>query len=237
MAQTRHSTRFTKENHKLLFLHGYRADSNSFYYQYPFFERDFEIFHPDFKGFGTNADMQYAYSLDDYVFELCEYMYKHSLENAHVIAHSFGARVVVKGVALNRLQFDKIVITGGAGLKPRQTVKKRLNKFFFNVLKTFVDKEKLQGFYSSDYLALSPIMRESFKKIISEHVDHLLENVHNRTLLIFGALDKETPLYMAKRFNRGIKNSTLSIYDGAGHFAFIDKPIKFNTEVKEFLLS
>lgn len=237
MVQTRHSTRFAKENHKLLFLHGYRADSNSFYCQYPFFERDFEIFHPDFKGFGTNADMQYAYSLDDYVFELSEYMYKNGLENAHVIAHSFGARVVIKGVATNKLRFNKMVITGGAGLKPKQTVKKRLNKFFFNVLKTFVAKDKLKGFYSTDYLALSPIMRESFKKIISEHVDHLLEDVQNKTLLIFGALDKETPLYMAKRFNRGIKNSTLSIYDGAGHFAFIDKPIKFNTEVKEFLLS
>jgi pimeloyl-ACP methyl ester carboxylesterase len=55
--------------------------------------------------------------------------------------------------------------------------------------------------------------------------------------LIFGENDKDTPLYMAKRFNSGIKNSKLVILKDAGHFAFVDKSIKFNLEMREFLLS
>ena len=84
---------------------------------------------------------------------------------------------------------------------------------------------------------LDDIMKKSFIKIVSEHLDYTLWGIKNKTLLIFGSLDKETPLYMARRLNLGIKNSVLSVYEGAGHFAFIDKPLKFNVEVKEFLLS
>ena len=54
---------------------------------------------------------------------------------------------------------------------------------------------------------------------------------------LFGENDKETPIYMAKRLFNGIENSRLIILSKAGHFCFIDKPAKFNTEVREFLLS
>ena len=91
--------------------------------------------------------------------------------------------------------------------------------------------------YSKEYNALDGIRKESYKKIVTEHLDYTLGKVQNQTLIIFGENDKETPLYMAKRLNRGIPSSTLSVIKGAGHFCFIDKPNKFNMEVKEFLLS
>ena len=100
-----------------------------------------------------------------------------------------------------------------------------------------VSREKLSAFYSPDYLKLSPIMKESFKLIIREHLDGSLSKIKNPTLVIFGDGDKETPPYMARRFHRGIENSELIIVKDAGHFCFIDKSVKFNTEVREFLLS
>ena len=80
-------------------------------------------------------------------------------------------------------------------------------------------------------------MQESFKKIVSEHLDYALDKIENQTLIIFGEKDTETPLYMAKRLNAGIKNSKLKIIKNAGHFCFIDKPFEFNDCVREFLLS
>ena len=99
------------------------------------------------------------------------------------------------------------------------------------------DKQKLEFCYSKEYLSLPPVMRESFKLIVQEKLDAYLEKIQNQTLIINGRLDKDVPTYQAKRLNRGIKNSTLSLYKGAGHFCFLDKPNKFNWEVKEFLLS
>ena len=96
--------------------------------------------------------------------------------------------------------------------------------------------EKLIKYYSSDYRALDGVMRESFKKIVGEYLDGEINKIKNPTLIIFGEKDSETPVYMAKRLNRGINDSKMVIIKDAGHFAFIDNPVKFNWEVKEFLL-
>ena len=61
--------------------------------------------------------------------------------------------------------------------------------------------------------------------------------IDTATLIINGKLDAETPLYMAKKLNKNIKNSTLKVFEECGHFCFLDKPNKFNMEVREFLLS
>ena len=220
-----------------MFLHGYLADKNSFLYQTTFFERDFDVYAPDFKGFGQNKGMEYPYSLDDYSRELKEYMYKTGIVCPHVIAHSFGARVAINCAVENAKLFDKLVLTGAAGLKPKKSMKKRIKGIAFNVLKRFVKKEKLLRFYSKDYLALDPIMKQSFIKIISQPLDDVVCKIKNQTFIVFGENDCDTPLYMARKFNREIDGSKLLIIKNAGHFCFIDKPLKFNTEVKEFLLS
>lgn len=218
-------------------MHGYLADRRSFYYQLDYFARDFEVFAPDLKGFGENKGMDYPYALDDYISEVEEFKYKNSILKPHIIAHSFGGRIAIKATAINGEFCDKLVLTGAAGLKPKNTPKKIINKTLFNILKKFVKKEKLTRFYSKDYLALDGVMKESFKKIISEYLDGYLDRIKNKTLIIFGDKDKETPLYMARALNKGIADSRLITVKDAGHFCFIDKPNKFNLEVREFLLS
>ena len=218
-------------------MHGYQSFGKSFYHQLDYLSKDFEVFAPDLKGFGQNADMLYPYSLDEYILEVKEYMHKNGLENPSVVAHSFGGRIVLKGVATKKLGFDKLVLTGCAGLKENLTLKKAVKRTAFKMLKPFFNKDSLKMCYSKDYLALTPVMRESFKLIVSEYLDCYLKDIPNKTLIIHGNKDKAVPLYLAKKLNLGIRNSTLSVYDGVGHFCFLQKPMKFSMEVKEFLLS
>ena len=218
-------------------MHGYLSSGKSFAYQTNFFSREFEVFAPDLKGFGENLDMKTPYSLDDYVGEVGEYIYKNGLKSPNIVAHSFGGRIAIKGIATNKIKANKLVLTGSAGLKPKTTIKKLYKKICFNLLKNFISKERLKNFYSKDYLSLNDIMKQSFVQIVNEHLDGYLSSVCVPTLIINGSLDKETPLYMAKKLNKNIKNSTLIVFKGCGHFCFVDKPNKFNMEVKEFLLS
>lgn len=221
----------------MLFLHGYLADRNSFAYQTSFFGRYFSVHAVDLKGFGSNRGMEYPYGLSDYAREVKEYICENSLCRPHIVAHSFGGRIAVKLAAENPELFDKIVLTGAAGLKPRRSVKFMAKSFAYRVMKNFMPEEKLLRFYSDDYRKLDQTMRDSFKKIVTEHLDYALPYVKNKTLLVYGDGDRETPIYMAKRFNRSIADSKLVIIKNAGHFCFIDSPFKFNTEVREFLLS
>ena len=218
-------------------MHGYLSNGQSFFNQIKHFSRDFEVFAPDLTGFGTNQEMPYPYSLDDYVDSVNMYMLKNGITNPFIVAHSFGGRIAIKGIATKKIVAKKLVLTGSAGLKPRWTIKKQAKKTCFSLLKKFVKKEKLKRFYSPDYLALNETMRSSFVKIINEHLESYLPLIDTPTLIINGKLDTETPLYMAKRLNKNIKESILKVFDGCGHFCFIDKPNKFNMEVREFLLS
>ena len=218
-------------------MHGYLSSGASFTYQTAFFSKEFNVYAPDLVGFGQNQTMVKPYSLDDYVDFVIDYIKQNGLNRPCVIAHSFGARIVLKAVYRQRDIFDKIVLTGAAGLKPKFSLKKAVKRATFKVLKKLINKQKLSRFYSKDYLSLSPVMRESFIKIVNEHLDYTLKSIKNQTLIVFGENDAETPLYMAKRLNKGIENSTLKVYKCAGHFCFIDKKHTFNTEVREFLLS
>jgi len=190
-------------------LHGYLADKKSFTAQAAYFGVYFDCYAPDLPGFGENKDMPYPYSLDDYINYVKEYMRQNRIVKPHVIAHSFGARIAVKAAAEDEGLFGKIVITGGAGLKPKRKPKYFFNKIRFKLAKKRygADDERVLKFYSSDYRALSPVMRESFKKIVNEHLDKIAERVKNETLLIYGVKDTETPPYMAKRYNKNIKRS------------------------------
>lgn len=220
-----------------MFLHGYLSNKQSFAYSTAYFSKFFDVHAIDLKGFGENQPMQNPYSLDDYVLDVKKYIQENNLKSPHVIGHSFGCRIIIKALSTQPDLFDKVVLTGAAGLKPRNTLKKRVKKFVFNILKRFIKKEKLKRFYSTDYQSLSPVMKESFKLIVNEHLDDKLYLIKNKTLIIFGDCDNQTPLYMARRLNKNIKNSKLVIIQNSGHFCFVDKPMKFNMEVREFLLS
>ena len=220
-------------------MHGYLSNGESFAVQKNLLKKDFNVYSPDLKGFGNNKDMPYPYALSDYVNEVKDYLKTNSIENPSVIAHSFGGRILLKALLDEDGDwlFNKIVLVDSAGLKPKKTIKKRLKKISFNILKRFINRQKLACFYSSDYLALDDTMKQSFAMIISETFDSRLIEIKKPTLIVYGENDKETPLYMARRFHDGIEGSKLIVIKNAGHFCFLDSPMKFYMEVKEFLLS
>ena len=178
--------------------------------------------------------MEFPYSLSDYVNEVRGYMEENGIKKPFVIAHSFGARIAVKLAAEDKETFSKIALVGAAGLKPRFSLKKACKRAVFKVLKRVVKREKLQKFYSKDYQSLSPVLRESFVKIVNERLDLIAGRIETPTVLIFGDKDGETPVYMGRAYNKKIKNSRLYIIKGAGHFAFVDRPREFCRIIREF---
>lgn len=185
-------------------------------------------------GFGKADQPAYPYSLEDYKNEVFEYLYKFGLKNVSVVAHSFGARVALK-CELHKPTFKKAVLTGAAGLKPRFNAKTFVKKTYYKAVKNFLSEEKRLKFYSDDYKNSSPIMRQSFIKIVNETFDGKLNAINLKTLIVVGSDDKTTPPYLAKRFHRGLKNSSLAIIKNAGHFAFLDRPDVFNEAAFGFL--
>ena len=65
-------------------------------------------------------------------------------------------------------------------------------------------------------------MKKTFINIVNTYLEEFANKINVPTIIFWGKQDKETPLYMAKRFNKLIKNSELVICKNAGHFSYID---------------
>lgn len=135
--------------------------------------------------------------------------------------------------------FDKIVLTGAAGLKPVRYPSYYLKKWGYKSIKRIFGEKSAKKFSAkfnkNGIEKMTEANRLSFIGIVNEHLDYKLPFVTQKTLIVEGNRDKVTPMYMARRMNRGILNSRLVVING-GHFAFIDDYSSFNIIVKDFLM-
>lgn len=186
------------------------------------------------RGFGESEKLNKPYSVEDYANEVFNFLTELKIDRYDIIAHSFGGRIAIKLANIdNRL--DKIVLTGSAGLKPKRTLKYYVKVYLYKILKRILSPNKLKNFGSAEYKTLDPVMKQSYVKIVNHYQDGEAKKVTNKTLIINGENDRETPIYTAKRLNKYVKNSTLKIIKNASHFAFIDDAFTFNFLVCEFL--
>ena len=98
-----------------------------------------------------------------------------------------------------------------------------------------VNKKILNRFGSSDYKALSSDEKQVFNRIIKQDLSYALKDITSSTLIIWGKLDKDTPLYMAKKLNKYIINSGLIVFENAGHYSYLDEATKSLLILKSFL--
>ncbi|MEG1500290.1 MAG: alpha/beta hydrolase, partial [Clostridia bacterium] len=159
---------------------------------------------------------------------------KENIQKFHIIAHSFGGRVAILFASRYNESVDKILLTGSAGLKSKFSAKRQLKILKFKLLKKLGFKN-LEGYGSSDYRTLPNVMKKTFVNIINQQLEKECAGITQQTLLVFGENDSETPIYMAKKFKRLIKNSEIIIFKNCAHFAYLENPQLFLKIAKSFL--
>lgn len=220
----------------VLMLHGYGSRKESFYYQIKSLSQFFKVTAPDFPGFGASGELEEAWSVGDYAEWTENFIKRARLKTPHVIAHSFGARVAFKMLAGREYLASKLIITGGAGLvKPRSKQYIRQVKAYRRIKKFFPAYAE-KRFGSEEYKKLSPVMKESYKKIVNEDLRGCAAGIKNKTLLIYGENDTVTPpAEEGKFFSSLIEGSRLEIISG-GHFCFCENSAEFDEKAIAFLL-
>lgn len=91
-----------------------------------------------------------------------------------------------------------------------------------------------KAFASGDYLQAGNL-RETFVKVISEDLRHYARQINAPTLLIWGDQDTETPMAAAKILENSIPDSGLVVFQGAGHYCYLDQFGRFSIVMNEFL--
>ena len=75
---------------------------------------------------------------------------------------------------------------------------------------------------SSDYKNSTPMMRQIMSKVVNEDLQHLMPSIEAETLLVWGELDDATPLSDAKIMERKIPGAGLVVFNGVGHYSYLD---------------
>jgi len=206
----------------ILFLHGWGGDEKSFSSILPFFRTKYNCV-----CVSMPREPDTVWTLGDYANFVFEELDKKDIQKTHIIAHSFGARVAALLVNLQPERFDKLVLTGPAGIRPRFNL---WRWFKIRLHKAKITKSK----GSADYRVLSHNGKLTFQNIIKRDLAPEISRITNSTLIIWGVCDKSVKNYMVKRWTKLQCCITLKVYQNSGHFCFLDKPSRFTIDVEEF---
>ncbi len=240
----------------IVLLHGWIKDCEKYLPLDKYFleEQKYCIFIPDMPGFGKSEEPKEGWNLDDYV----EFTDKF-IENARrqyfdtssskviIIGHSFGGMIAAKYAVKNTEKISKLILTGAAGIRHKPTIKQ---KIFFVLAKagkilfslpgiSYLQKPAQKILYKiarvKDYHQASPKMKEVMKNVLAEDITPCLEKIKIETLLVWGRLDKTTPLSDGEIMIQKIKDSKLVIIDDANHSLPFQRPKEFVKIIFEFL--
>ena len=88
---------------------------------------------------------------------------------------------------------------------------------------------------SADYRAASPVMRATLVNVVNEDLTHLLSEIKQSTLLVWGDKDDATPLSDGQLMEKLIPDSGLVVIEGTGHYAFLEGWYTFSRVLASFL--
>jgi pimeloyl-ACP methyl ester carboxylesterase len=140
----------------------------------------------------------------------------------------------MKMLAMDNALADKLILTGPAGIIRKRGLSYHVKVKTYRLVRRFAPRFAERNFGSEEYRSLSPIMRESYKKIVNEDLREDAAKIKNPVLIVEGEGDTTTPLAEAKIYLQNLQNGRLKTLRG-GHFAFAEEPFLFNLILEEFL--
>ena len=211
-----------------VFLHGWGRESSDFN----------ELRHLggylliDLPPFGKSENIRNwsIFTYANMVICLCRHL---NIKKYNLIGHSFGGRISIIISAMEKDKVNKLVLIDSAGMKPKRNLNYKLKLIKIKIRKKLglsIDK-----YASRDYKNLSPEMKKVFSSIVNTHLEESARLIDCKTLIVFGEKDKETPVYMAKKLNKLIKNSSLVILKNSAHFCFLERKILFEEILNNFI--
>jgi len=232
---------------KVLILHGWGSSAQKWEkIRYPLEQNGIRVFIPDLPGFGGNPAPVNPWTIDDYVNWIKEYVDENNLSEFFLAGHSFGGRIGIKFALKYPEKLKGLILISAAGIRPKETklfyfkvisaLASIFRKFSFlpgyNFLRRVFYKKILRR---ADYLKAKGVMKETFKKVIEEDLKDLFSEIKTPTLILWGKIDKTTPLEDAYFMNDKIKGSKLEVLDGLSHLLHLEDPELLSQKIMNFI--
>ena len=221
----------------LVLLHGWGTDLSLYEGLIAHLSRTMRVIAPELPGFGGTAEPPQPWSAADYSVFVLKFLEALGVKKAILLGHSNGGRIIIKTLGSGmKLEVPKVILIGSAGLVREKTPEelRRIKRYklgkkllsspplriaFPNALEKLKNRSG-----SADYRSATPVMRETLVRLVNEDLSHLLPNIKQPTLLIWGENDDATPLSDGKRMEELLPDGGLVTVRGAGHYCYLEQP-------------
>ncbi|PSQ95295.1 MAG: alpha/beta hydrolase [Bacteroidetes bacterium SW_9_63_38] len=158
-----------------------------------------------------------------------------------IVGHSNGGRIALHmaGTPDHTDLVDRLILISPSGVKPERSWSQALRSGLATTLKTPFQAlpEPLYSpamdwlrhslvwrmLGSSDYNALSGVMRETFVKTVNHHLNGTLSRIDAPTLLFWGTADEAVSRRQMEVLENTLPDCGLVELEGAGHYGHLDQ--------------
>lgn len=203
----------------------------------------FRVVALDLPGFGESPPPPQAWGTPEYAGFVRATIAALDVGRAHFVGHSFGAKVALHIAASHPDAVDKLVLVGSPGIRRAPSGRVRAKRVLSRTARSIgrlgrpgraVRDAIYSRIASADYRDAGPL-RPVLTRVVNEDLRPLMPRVAAPTLLVWGERDDAVPIAHARIMQSMIPDAGLVVFDGAGHFAYLDEPARFCRVVRHFL--
>ena len=236
------------EGRPLLILHGWGSSSDSWVKVAELIaEKGYAVIAPDLPGFGKTSAPSAVWGVEEYADFVNDFAQKLGLRKFILTGHSFGGQMAIQFAVQHPEKAEKLVLLAAAAVRCTPGVAKKLvmavakSVSFLLYLVPFEDlrhniKNALyMAIRRPDYMKTQGIMRDVFKKVITQDLTAKFSKISVPTLIIWGDKDEMTPVQDAYLMDELIPNSKLEVIEGGKHALNFQMPEKLSVSITQFL--
>jgi pimeloyl-ACP methyl ester carboxylesterase len=252
------------EGPPLLFVHGLSGAWQNFLENIPHFARSHRVIAMDLPGFGSSPMPPWEISIPAYGRFLRDFCERLGVGRCSLVGNSMGGFIATEVAITDPERVDDLTLISAAGItwararrEPAVVVagigraatpifmrfhmagirRRRMRKAYFQGV--FHDPESIRRemLWENVVPALhSPGYYDALTTLWGYDIRHRLEEIEVPTLIVWGRNDRVVPVPAALSYEKHIgENSELVIFDRCGHVPQIERPVRFNRVLEEFL--
>jgi len=196
----------------ILFLHGWGSDKEVMKQAFAKELPHFRHIYLDMPGFGRSIEPPRPLDTYGYASVVRAFLEELGIEPDVVAGHSFGGKVATL------LDPKLLVLLSSAGILWPKPLSTRLKIAAFKALKPFGGAKLRRFFVASDAKDMSPVMYETFKRVVDEDFAPVFGARKGRALLFWGDADTATPPKSGRRIAELMEDASLEILPGDHYF-------------------
>lgn len=188
------------------------------------YEKYFNILMIDLPGFGKSDDPKTPWDTLEYVEFLHNLLDELKLNKIILIGHSFGGRIALLYASIYKVEKLICLASPYCPEVSKITFKTKIYKKAKKIkcLKFLSDYLRRKN-GSADYNNASEVMKGVLVKAVNTNLENDVKNIKCPTLLVWGDLDTAVPIKRAYELKNLIKDSGVVVYNGATHYAYLER--------------